>query len=1104
MIASAQISRLIPATVCVTGAAVLLTVASIAGARQSADIEFFEKRIRPILVENCLSCHSSSGNNPSGLILESGVGIRKGGGRGPAIVPGHPEQSLLLKAIGYEDKDLQMPPKGRLPQDQREALHQWIKMGAPWPAEKTAGGGRRTAGSEFNLKARMKHWSWQPLKQPAIPVAGKRKTENVNPIDAFIKSRLNAKGLSLSSPADRRTLIRRVTYDLIGLPPTPEEVEAFVNDRSSNAYENLVDRLLASPHYGERWARHWLDLVRFAETDGHEFDFEKPNAYRYRDYVIRALNSEVPFDQFVREHVAGDLLPNPRVNTAEGINESIQATGFWWLGEGKHSPVDLLVDEAERVDNQIDVFSKAFLGLGIACARCHDHKFDAITTRDFYALSGIIKSSRYQEAMIDLPEPRLKVARELDRIQTEAETIARENLIARALGDGPQVAVTVQLTTPRLLEYLAKHALIDAQNPLHPIAMLATDPALKNPAAFDARRAQILASLTDAQARAAGFANAPELFEDFSSDELPEWRRWGEAFGVRSSRSAFRLAPAQPLSVPPGVVYSARGSDHLHGALRSKTFRITKKRILYRIAGRDARISLIVDNFQRIRDPLWGGLTISPRNADRFGWFSQDVSKHIGHRAYIEIVDSGNGFIAVDQIRFADGPPPSEVNPLVVEVIANRGITTQEALIEYLPEIARMAASRIKVAADPTAAEVLVALANALPKESDSRLEALSARLRETERNLAEPRYAMAIDDGTGEEDRVHVRGSTTNLGENVPRRFLEACGGAAQPLPGPGSGRLQLAERMLQSPLIPRVIVNRLWQHHFGVGIVKTPDDFGFMGARPTHPELLDWLASELINPTTDDRRRTTVMRNPQSAIRNRNPSAVSRQASKPWSLKHIHRLIVTSDTYCQASAIPQSAIRNPQSIDPENKLLHRMPVRRLQAEAIRDAILAVSGRLDRRLYGPSVLPNLTPFMEGRGRPAQSGPLDSDGRRTIYISVRRNFLTPLLLAFDYPVPFSSMGRRTVSNVPAQALTLLNNPFVTQQAQHWAQRTLSDPGTTEERIKGMYVTAYARPPDASELAQAVMFLRAKGDSEPTSWSDLAHVLFNVKEFIFVR
>jgi hypothetical protein len=1230
-------------------------------------VEFFEKKIRPILAESCLGCHNSKLSAPmGGLRLDTRALALKGGDRGATLVAGHPEKSLLIHAVEYSDRTLQMPPKGKLPAEQIAALAEWIKMGAPWP-----GGAQAPAAPQaqaFNLKARRDgHWSFQPLKRPPLPVV-KNKAWVQSPIDAFILAKLEAKGLTPAPPADRRTLLRRVTYDLIGLPPTPAEIEAFVNDHSANAYEKVVDRLLASPQYGERWARHWLDLVRFAETDGHEFDFEKPNAWAYRDYVIRALNADVPYDQFVREHLAGDLLPKPRRNPKDGSNESIIATGFWFLGEGKHSPVDLLEDETERVDNQIDVLSKTFLGLSVGCARCHDHKFDPISTKDYYALTGILKSSRYELADLNDPAPTRQVVAELEKLQSRLSplTVAavsragsaqpdawRKYLLAaravlnpgtavaqvsaqagdvvfedfegssyegwtstgnafgerpnrkplpeyqgdvnamgggfinthsalrgssRDVGDGltgtltsrpfaierpyirfligggghegktclnlkvdGKVARTItgkndnrmdwaqfdvrdlrgkqaqlevvdavtgswgnvgidQITftngptgEARLVEtvaqreglspvvlqgwvrHLRERAAKDLADPLHPLAVLASVSADRFPSA----RAELLQKLK----ATAGAREGERVYTDFNRGSYGDWTTTGEAFGEGPTREpAVRLdgKTRQVVAISPsGVADSGRLSDRLQGVLRSPDFKIEKPNILYRMAGRSAQVNLIIDNFQRIRAPIYGGLTLQLKGNDRPEWYVQDVGQWVGHTAYIEFVDRGDGYLAVDQVRFSDqGAPVETANPLVTGMLEDPAVTSLDALVTaYGTLFSQMsgdpAGDRDRVALLGWLARANLSAGSEAPATPE--VTTLLDEREKLEARLLRPLRVMAAIDGTGHDDRVHIRGRHQTLGDVVPRRFLEAVSGPAQPPVKEGSGRRELAERMLSSAdgLLPRVMVNRVWLHHFGEGLVRTPDDFGLRGEKPTHPELLEYLASTFTNG---------------------------------WSLKQLHRTLLLSSTY-QMSSHPEAKA---EAADPQNKLLHRMPVRRLEGEAIRDAILALSGKLDPKMYGPGVLPYLTPFMVGRGRPGTSGPIDGDGRRSIYLNVRRNFLTPMFLAFDFPIPFTTIGRRSVSTVPAQALTLMNNPFVVQQAGYWGRKTLALPHLTpRQRIVRMYLEAYSRTPTEAEANAALVFLSEQDKTygtpnDPRSWGDLAHVLINVKEFIFLN
>jgi hypothetical protein len=365
----------------------------------------------------------------------------------------------------------------------------------------------------------------------------------------------------------------------------------------------------------------------------------------------------------------------------------------------------------------------------------------------------------------------------------------------------------------------------------------------------------------------------------------------------------------------------------------------------------------------------------------------------------------------------------------------------------------------------------------------------------------------MALADGTGENLQVYLRGSYRTLGEPAPRRLLSICGAGIESAAPQRSGRLEMARRLVSpsNPLLARVIVNRVWQHHFGEGIVRSPDDFGFMGQRPTHPELLEWLASAFVEMG----KRGNGAMTGYSTDRSISPfpthiSSIPNQHGCGWSLKRLHKLVVLSSAY-QMSSRPDARA---DAADPQNKLLHKMTVRRLEAECIRDAILAVSGRLDRKMFGPSVPPHLTPFMEGRGRPDSSGPLDGAGRRSVYVGVRRNFLTPMFLAFDYPVPFTCLGRRSVSNVPSQALTLMNDPFVVEQAAIWSKKALAEPNlTTVQRIDKLYMAAFSRPPDRAEIESALEFLKEqqrRGPNDLRAWSDLCHVLYNVKEFIFVN
>jgi cytochrome c553 len=973
-------------------------------------IEFFEKSVRPILAARCQGCHGAE-KQKGGLRLDVRAALIAGGLTGPAVVPGSPNESLLVDAINYGDA-YQMPPKSKLPATEIATLTEWVKRGAPWGVESrtivatpTPGGkGDKISADEFEARAR--YWSFQPIRPVAPPPAAASRADWArNGIDRFIERALDEHGLSPAPEADRRILIRRLCFDLIGLPPSPDQVAAFLADPAADAYERLVDRLLADPRHGERWGRHWLDLVRYAETGGHEFDYDIVHAFRYRDYVIRALNADLPYHQFVTEHVAGDLLETPRRHPADGFNESILGTGFYFLGEGTHSPVDVREEQMRRIDNQIDVFAKAFLGLTVACARCHDHKFDPITTADYYALAGFLRSSRHHQATIDRPEPLAGIL---------AGLAAQKKTIAALLASGP-------------------------------------DPAwAKKP-------------VPTGGARPASSESGEVIFEDFDHDSFDGWFVSGDAFGEKPSQPGdwrLELSPraGRAVLIKPGQAHSGISSDRLRGVLRSRSFTIESRFIHWLVAGEGGRINVVVDGFEKIRDPIYGALSRRIHIGDQPRFITQDLGMWVGHSAYLEISDGGTidfdgpnarqddgqGHIAVDEIWMSNRPAPPPLSSV----------------------------------ATPAAID----LAEAGQKSLAASLESAVAAARQIDAEIAEPTLALAIADGTGVNEHVHIRGSHKNLGEIVPRRFLQVLAGSSATTHADGSGRLELARQIINpatDPLLPRVLVNRLWKHHFGAGIVTTTDDFGAMGRKPSHPELLDWLAREFVG--------------------------------HQWSLKSMHRLMVSSSTYRMVSFPRADAERT----DPSNTYLHRMNVRRLEAEAIRDTLLAVSGRLDTTMFGPSVPVYLTSFMEGRGRPGQSGPLDGAGRRSVYVNIRRNFLDPMFLAFDMPVPFSTMGRRNVSNVPAQALTLMNDPLVVAQARQWAHNALATPGQTDgARLDQLYLTALARRPTDLEARACLAFLATQKktrsglrgsvqDAEMLAWSDLCHVLVNMKEFIFV-
>jgi len=1092
-------------------------------ARAAEQEEFFEKKVRPVLVENCFKCHSDKMKVKGGLRLDSRAGLLKGGDNGPAIVPGSPEKSRLVEAVSYTNAELTMPPKGKLPDTVRADLAAWIKMGAPWP-NATAETGPKGKDAFDLARRKREHWCWQPVRAEVPPVV-KDAAWPRGPVDRFILAKLEEKGLRPAPPADRRTWLRRVTFDLDGLPPTPEEIDAFLKDDSPDACDKVVDRLLKSPHFGERWARHWLDLVRYGESRGHEFDPNIPDAYQYRDYVIRALNLDLPYNQFVMEHVAGDLLLNPRRHPAEGFNESILGSGFWFLGEEVHSPVDVRQDQADRFDNRIDVLTKTFLGLTVACARCHDHKFDAISTKDYYALYGFLSSSSYRLARFDSLDQDRAVAADLAKLRGRARgeigkalaaaarpatermadylLAAREALLGGAEPDCDRIAAGRKLDAALLREWLEAtlKAARDRDDPLYAWARVAADPEAK-----DGKR--LAEEMRRCEATADAALKEAQVVVDYSRSDPADWMPDDAAFGpgparpgaVRLSRGALRFVErgAAEYDRTFDVLRLAAGAENDPGALgritvragrtlRTPTFRVTTGKVYYLVRGAGAAYASVGSHVE-IDGPLHAQMVTSLPPSKEFHWAGQDLTRYKGLDAHVEFTAASGSDFAVALVVQAEQTPGAVDRPSRALLALLDEAKSAEALAAgygrlFLDVTKRLAADEVVGAADAPDVARLAGWLLRHPRllGATKALDDKVASFVEEEKKVAagiraDSRLALAMLDGSGVDEHVFVRGVPKAEGEVAPRRLLEALAGPGPLAPARGSGRLELARQMTDpavNPFVARVMVNRLWHHLFGRGLVASVDNFGVLGEAPTHPELLDHLADRFVK--------------------------------EGWSLKRLIRELVLSSTYHMASESAAEADK----VDPSNLLLHRMRLRRLEGEAIRDAMLAVSGRLSAKVYGPSVPIYRTAFLDGRGRPG-SGPLDGDGRRSLYLAVRRNFLSPLLLAFDTPIPFSTVGRRSVSNVPAQALILLNDPFVHQQAEVWAKRVLARPGTAAERVEGMYVSAFGRPPTDGERGACLAFLEGQAKryggraDEVRVWSDLAHTLFNVKEFIFVN
>lgn len=804
------------------------------------------------------------------------------------------------------------------------------------------------------------HWAFQPVKRFAAPTGA-------NPIDAFVSAKLKEKGLTLSPEADRRTLIRRLKFDLLGLPPTPEEVEAFVNDKDVNAYEKLVGRYLASPHYGERWARHWLDCVRFAESHGFEMNQPRPNAYHYRDYVIKSLNDDKPYDQFVREQLAGDAL---------GADA---ATGFLVAGASDQvkspDPVLTANQRADELHDIIGTTASTFLGLTVACSRCHDHKFDPIPQQDYYQFKAVFAGVQHGE---------------------------------RTVRDGNEA-------TRKLHAGKLKADLADVE------ARLAALEPLADPIATEPRRPPVSAR------------GSTERF------------RPTQAKYVRFA--VFQTTDAEPCIDELSVFTS--GKEPVNVALKSSGAKATSSGNLPGFSDKH-RLEFIND-----------GITGNNRS-----WISGTKGRGWVKIEFAEVA-------AVDRVTWArdrDGVFPDR---LAIRYRIDLSVDGETWNV--------VASSDDRVAYDPRNAFLAPDAPPALTPAQRTAWQKLSQSAAELRKQLTDlTRGAMAyVGRMTAPEAtfRLH-RGDATKPREAVAAGGLSEVGPKLA-IPADATDpqrRLALAKWIAsaENPLTARVIVNRLWQHHFGVGIVDTPSDFGLNGGKPTHPELLDWLATELVNP---DRK-------------------VGGDAAEPksWSLKHIHRLIVLSATYRQASAGRPDGL----ATDAQSRLLWRYPPRRVEAEALRDAVLFVSGKLDLAMGGPGFdlfEPN-TNYVRVYTPKKEFGP--AEFRRMVYQHKPRMQLDDTFGAFDCPDAGQIAPRRNVSITPLQALNLLNSGFMLQQAGYFADRVEKDVGKDRlTQVKRVFALAFQRNPSDKELTAATKLATDHG------LAALCRAVLNANEFVFL-
>jgi hypothetical protein len=1266
-------------------------IASIAIADEStANREFFEQRIRPVLVKYCYECHSAaSASLEAGLQLDYRGGLLRGGETGPAIVVGQPLKSKLITALKYEA--LQMPPDGKLPDSIVRDFERWIEQGAFDPRESPPSPASAANESwKAKLNERSRWWSLQRPAEVLIPpmdhVANESDSWQKETVDRFIRHKQMEVGLYPAPTAPPEVLLRRLSFVLTGLPPTPSQVSEFEQKwrvDADTAYTQLVDSMLESPHFGERFARHWMDVIHYTDTYGYEWDIAAKGSYEFRDYLIRAFNSDIGFDQFIREHIAGDLLPEPRLNLQQGINESLIGPMFFHFGERRHgSSLDFAGVHQEMIDSQIDAFSKTFLGMTVACARCHDHKLDAVSQNDYYALAGMFMTPRWTTRSIDTSD---KYASSLKQLIDIRETI-REKIAAlwsRHLDEHPlelsrlltddrtgdkiespafplvhlltdiewqlrpiQTATAQQPDTTLTLEndgftILASSSLVPEKDSYVIVAKAAAGtvsdlklealthpslgtngpgrtphgnfvlsfiriqvtpdgsdqaidvPILSAKADYEQPNYPISAALTPAQdgwgVGLGGNVNRSALFKFAKPVELPQGGQWkvtlefnlgsGHILGrfrlatgsasldsnsdsqmvqqkwsklkeqwqserarrLEHNRRFTSLTDFSTRQLPSPFITDGVGIDYGWSRECTPQIALEGDSILASILHRGIHTHALTPKLPgaiRLPEPEhfpqkhislqlsggeWGGYRTVPQNAflnegPQFfdpnaprTWFTvstvplrygvtrvlteistPDLNANFPPRTGVARMgntplsndDRGydkRGWFSITSAVAHDQPGhPLDELACFESLYESPAPTSNSEIQTHISKWIRDAILRFaNDQAKPGDAILLQwllqknLLPNTLSQEAD--LRSAVEHYREVEASIEFGRTVNSMDErGLQPIDyRLNIRGDVHNEGDHVPRGFLEVF--ADRPnVANTQSGRLELAAYLSDSrnPLAARVYVNRVWQWIFGTGIVDTPSDFGKLGGQPSHPELLDWLTLRFI--------------------------------TEGWSTKKLVRRLVLSQTFRQSGKISASAIEK----DPANRLLHHYPTRRLEAEAVRDSILAVSQKLDRSLFGRPIRPHRS--AQDSQKRLFSGPIDGMGRRSLYLELSVMQPPEFLVGFNLPDLKTSVGRRDITNVPAQALILMNHSFVTEMSRYWGQQLAGSSLNSEERIAQMFVAAYGRTPSKTEIDRWLKM--AKEISKPSAdlnqdaevWGTLAHAIFNSKEFLYYR
>jgi hypothetical protein len=893
---------------------------------------YFVRDVRPVFEKYCYECHGEK-KQKSGLRLDVKAAALKGGdSHGPDILPGNAKDSPLMHFLTTDDEDEIMPPKGKLAPAEIETIARWINEGAVWPDGVDA----------LTLKDTRDHWSYKPLTVATGDVS----------IDAFITAKLQANGLAMSPPADRATWLRRVTFDLTGLPPVPEQMEAFIKDTRSDAFERVVEELLQSPRYGERWAQHWLDVVRYADTHGFEVNTERPNAWPYRDYVIRAFNADIPYDRFIREQIAGDALGEDAA-TGFLVTASVLLPGQI----GKDEP-SIRLARQDSLDEMVTNIGQTFLGLSVGCARCHDHKFDPISARDYYAMQAFVAGVEYDDRELRVPGAETRQKEAAAARERDAALAARLSQLSQPAMPGRtdgvvRPTVRASVNTDRFAPVRTKRVrfTIRATNSL--------EPCVDELEVFNAAGANVALASAGAKFTTSGDNVSPDRHE-------PQFINDGRYGNERSWMSS-----------EPG-----RGWVELEFAGEEEITRV--------VWGRD--------RLGKFEDRLATDYVIEV--ADAAGWHV--VADSTDRRAFVAGMDGGPAFTT-------DGLTPEDAAE-VTRLLEERG--------------------------------------------------ALAAKIKEAETG----QLVFAGKFRTPDKIHLLLRGDPEQPKDEVPPAVPEALGGLKlAPDTAEQQRRIALADWIAspQNPLTARVMVNRIWQGHFGNGLVETPSDFGNNGAKPSHPALLDWLAAQFIRAG--------------------------------WSVKHLHRLIVLSQTYRQSSAVNATAAEKDAGV----RLLWRFPSRRLEAESIRDSILAVSGALNLKMYGRGY-----DLFDQRGGLSGFIPVETstpeNQRRMIYAHKVRRETEAVFGAFDCPDAGQSTAVRRASTTPIQALNLFNSRFTLDHANALATRVKKEAGNDPAaQIRRAWQLALTREPSTEELNDTLPAVQQHG------LAVLCRALINSNEFLFL-